>query len=285
MNIKIHKEIYGQGKPLVLIHGWAMHTGIWRQFAQQLSQHYHVICLDLPGHGLSETIEPYTLECISKALIEAVPESSFSVLGWSLGASVALTMARQYPQRVQSLILLAGNPVFVQQDGWAGIDPMLLEDFANSLSLNCSETLLRFLALQVNSLPNAKSILIGLKKAMQECNPPTEKVLQSGLDILKQADLRVDLTALKCPVSIIQGDKDTLVPVQASRDMQKIQPASELNIIANAGHVPFLSHPSRVIEIINRFMNCSKSSRILSPSPEGEGWDEGKIECKNFWND
>ena len=199
MNIKIHKEIYGQGEPLVLIHGWAMHTGVWRIFAQQLSQHYQVICLDLPGHGLSETIEPYTLECISNALIEAVPETSFSVLGWSLGASVALTMARQYPLRVNSLILLAGNPVFVQQGEWAGIDPVLLEDFANNLSLNCSETLLGFLALQVNNLPNAKSILIDLKKAMQECNPPTEKVLQSGLGILKQADLRGDLTALKCP--------------------------------------------------------------------------------------
>ena len=254
MNIKIHKEVYGQGKPIVLIHGWAMHTGIWRQFAQRLSQHYQVICLDLPGHGLSENIEPYTLERISKALIEAVPEHSFTVLGWSLGASVALTMARKYPQRVDSLMLLAGNPLFVQQGEWPGVDPMLLEDFANNLSLNCSETLLRFLALQVNSLPNAKSILIDLKKAMQECNPPTENVLQSGLNILKQADLRVDLTALKCPVSIIQGDKDPLVPVQASRDMQKIQPASELNVIEGAGHVPFLSHPSQVIEIIKRFV-------------------------------
>jgi len=131
---------------------------------------------------------------------------------------------------------------------------VLLEDFASKLSLSCSETLLLFLALQVNNLPNAKSILIDLKKAMQECNPPTEKVLQSGLGILKQADLRGDLTALKCPVSIIQGDKDTLVPAQAGRDMQKIQPVSELNIIAGAGHVPFLSHPSRVIEIIKRFV-------------------------------
>ncbi|MCK5189269.1 MAG: alpha/beta fold hydrolase, partial [Methylococcales bacterium] len=167
-----------------------MHTGIWRQFAQQLSQHYQVICLDLPGHGLSETIEPYRLECISKALVETVPETSFSVLGWSLGASVALTMAGQYPERVNSLMLLAGNPVYVQQSDWPGIDPVLLEDFANNLSLNCSETLLRFLALQVNNLPDAKSVLKDLKKAMQECNPPTKKVLQNGLDILKQADLR-----------------------------------------------------------------------------------------------
>ena len=254
MNIKIHKEIYGQGKAIVLIHGWSMHTGIWRKFAQQLSQHYQVICLDLPGHGLSENIEPYTLECISKVLIEAVPEHSFSVLGWSLGASVALTMAGQYPERVNSLMLLAGNPVYVQQSDWPGIDPVLLEDFANNLSLNCSETLLRFLALQVNNLPDAKSVLKDLKKAMQECNPPTKKVLQNGLDILKQADLRADLIALKCPVSIIQGDKDTLVPVQASRDMQQLQPASELNVIAGAGHVPFLSHPSQVIEIIKRFV-------------------------------
>ncbi|MCK5120924.1 MAG: pimeloyl-ACP methyl ester esterase BioH [Methylococcales bacterium] len=252
--IKIHKEVYGQGRPVVLIHGWAMHTGIWRSFAQQLAQHYQVTCLDLPGHGFSDSVDPYTLEQISDALIESSPETPFCVLGWSLGASVALTMANRFPQRVESLMLLAGNPRFVAEQNWAGMKAVLLEDFANNLSLNCSVTLVRFLALQVNSLPNGKALLKELKIAIQSCDPPKENILQSALDILKNADLRADLMALNMPVSIIQGDKDSLIPVQVSQDIQKIQPACELNIISGAGHVPFLSHQSEVIEIIKRFV-------------------------------
>ena len=252
--INIHKEVYGQGKPIVLIHGWAMHTGIWRQFAQLLAQHYQVTCLDLPGHGLSGTVEPYTLDQISEVLIKVAPAASFNVLGWSLGASVALTMANNFPQRVNSLTMLAGNPKFVEEGGWAGMKPDLLEDFANNLCVNCQLTLIRFLALQVNGLPEGRKFLTDLKKAIQECDSPTEKVLQSGLDILKHADLREYLSRLHCPVNIIQGDQDTLVPVKASLDMQKIQPASELNIIQGAGHVPFISHQAQVIEVISRFV-------------------------------
>ncbi|MFK5948997.1 MAG: pimeloyl-ACP methyl ester esterase BioH [Methylococcales bacterium] len=250
--IKIHKEIYGQGQPIVLIHGWAMHTGIWRKFAQQLAQYYQVTCLDLPGHGLSETVEPYDLDHISQALVEVMPASPGCVLGWSLGASVAINLAEQYPQRVNSLILMAGNPHFVEGQNWAGVKAKVLDDFANNLQLNCQLTLIRFLALQVNTLGNGKEILKQLKQAIQECESPTEQVLQRGLDILKHADLRPALLALTCQIIVIQGDKDSLIPIQTSQDIKALKPASNINIIKGAGHVPFLSHPSNVIEIIKQ---------------------------------
>ncbi len=249
---QIHKEVYGQGKPIVLIHGWAMHSGIWRKFAQQLAQNYQVICLDLPGHGLSATVEPYTLDNIIKALIEAMPEKPCCILGWSLGATVALDLASQYPQHVNSLILLAGNPRFVQESDWAGVSPKMLNDFADNLQLNCQLTLIRFLALQVNQLADGKNILKELKQAIQECNPPTEPVLNSALNILKHTDLRAELLRLNCPVSIIQGDNDSLIPVKVSQNMQAIKPEITVNIIEGAGHVPFLSHQSDVLEIIKQ---------------------------------
>jgi len=250
--IAIHKEVFGQGQPIVLIHGWAMHTGIWRGFAQNLAQNYQVICLDLPGHGLSETVEPYNLEKITEALIEVMPKEPCCVLGWSLGATVALALAARYPQRINSVVLLAGNPRFVKQDDWAGMRAELLEDFANNLQLNCQQTLIRFLALQVNQLEDGKRLLKELKVAVKECPPPDEKTLQQGLNILKQADLRKAFVSLACPVTIIQGDKDTLVPVEVTQYMKKIKPDLRVNIIERAGHVPFLSHPSQVIELIKQ---------------------------------
>ena len=253
-SINIHKEVYGEGKPIVLIHGWAMHTGIWRRFAQQLALQHKVICLDLPGHGLSDAVTPYTLEQISDSLIKAVDDTSFCVLGWSFGAHVALTMANKYPQRINSVVFLAGNPRFIQDGEWAGITPSILNLFAGSLSENCQLTLLRFLALQVNRLTNGKTILKDLKKAVKECAPPSEGILQNALDILKQADLRDYLTSLHCPISLSQGDKDTLVPTQACQNMHALQAACEVNIITGAGHVPFLSHPEQLVKTINKFV-------------------------------
>jgi len=249
---KIHKEVYGQGPSIVLIHGWAMHTGIWREFAQQLGQYFQVTCLDLPGHGLSETVEPYDLKGISRALIKAMPETPVCVLGWSLGASVAIELAVQYPQRIKALVLLAGNPRFIEEDGWAGVKQKMLGEFANNLQLNCQLTLIRFLALQVNSLSNGKELLKQLKQAIQECEAPTEQVLQSGLDILQNADLRPALRDLTCSVTVIQGDKDSLIPLQVSQNIKDLKPESNINIIKGAGHVPFLSHQSQVIDIIKQ---------------------------------
>ncbi len=251
--VKIHKEVYGKGRPIVLIHGWAMHTGIWRDFAQQLAVDRQVICVDLPGHGLSENIDPYTLDQISEALIEDLPES-FSVLGWSLGASVALNMIKHFPMRINALIMVSGNPRFIRDKEWEGTRLELLEDFAKNMQSNCHSTLIRFLTLQVYGLPDGGGILSKLKKAFLECDEPDEKVLQSGLEILKNEDLRDEFKALNIPVNIIQGDRDTLVPVQASQDMQKIRPAVEINIIPGAGHVPFLSHQAQVIKAINLFL-------------------------------
>jgi len=252
--IKIHKEVYGHGPVIVMIHGWAMHTGIWRKFAQELSKNHQVVCLDLPGHGLSESVEPYDLDMITQVLVKKIPDRSFAVLGWSLGATVALNMAKQFPERVDSLILMAGNAHFINTEDWPGMSLVLLDDFAAMLQLNCQATLLRFLGLQVNGLVNGKALLKDIKQQINACEPPSENVLKSGLDILKTADLRESLMALTCSVNIIQGDKDTLIPSQAGVCMQELQPKCELNTILGAGHVPFLSHPSTVLEILNRFL-------------------------------
>lgn len=252
--IHIHQETFGQGKPIVLVHGWAMHTGIWRNFAKALAQHYQVTCIDLPGHGRSETMNPFTLEQMSAALVKAVPDTRCCWVGWSLGAAVVLDIAHRFPERVDALVLLAGNPAFLQTASWPGMKGKLLDNFAENLQANCQATLLRFLSLQINGLEDSKALLKELKQSVTECAAPSHDTLQAALDILKQADMRPVLSGLKRPVSVILGARDTLVPVAVGQKIQQLNAGCELAIIDRAGHVPFLSHQQELVAIISRFM-------------------------------
>jgi pimeloyl-[acyl-carrier protein] methyl ester esterase len=265
---KIHQETFGEGKSIVLVHGWAMHSGIWRGFAEQLAQHYRVTLIDLPGHGHSGRIDPFTLARISTEIIQVVQVESSCWLGWSLGATVVLDIAARYPDRVSSLVILAGNPFFsnysiasrsLESTDWPGMSVQLLDDFADQLNNNCQATLLRFLSLQVKGLPDHKAFLNALKTTLFECDAPDAHTLQGGLQILKQSDLRPVLSQLMIPVSVILGGLDTLVPATVGQKMQQLLPTLELNIIDRAGHVPFLSHSRETLAIISRFMDerCS----------------------------
>lgn len=246
----IHREIIGRGRPLVMIHGWAMHSGIWRDFARQLAEHRQVICLDLPGHGRSAMVEPFDLPTVSAALFDAIPVNRFDVLGWSLGATVALDMAARCPERVQSLLMLAGNPRFVKSADWPGVRPEVLDGFASLLGEDARLTLQRFLGLQVQGLADGRQLLQQLRLAVQECDAPALDALQGGLRILKNSDLRATLAGLRCPITVLQGDRDTLIPRQTGYAMQALNPHIQCHTLENAGHVPFLTHARQLADIV-----------------------------------
>jgi len=250
----IHTETYGSGEPLVLIHGWAMHSGIWRIFAKQLAQQYQVTCVDLPGHGQSEKLPQFTLEAICQHLQNILPVTGCTLIGWSLGGMVALALPNRFPTRVKKIILIGSNPHFVQTADWVGMQKQTLEKFAANLTADCYGTLLRFLALQVHGLDKHKEILKELKVVLQACKMPDEDVLQGGLEILQQQDLRLLLKQLHCPVQVILGSHDTLVPVAVAEKILQLKPTIALTIIEKAAHVPFLSHPELLLKEIHDFM-------------------------------
>lgn len=250
--IRIHGEIYGHGEPLVLLHGWSMHTGVWRQFARFLAQCFQVICLDLPGHGRSESVQKYVLSEIAEALMRAISVSRFHLLGWSLGGTVALEMARRWPDRIVSVTVLAGNPCFVQTEHWPGVKSEVLQSFADQLLNNGQATLMRFLALQVKGLSNANVLLKQLRQAVYECDAPEIEVLLGGLNILKSSDLGTYLASPTCPLRFILGDKDTMIPISCGLKIQQLSPEISVQILQNAGHVPFLTHQQQILALLAR---------------------------------
>ena len=237
-----------------MLHGWAMHTGVWRDFAQALAKDCQVICLDLPGHGLSASVTPYTLDSIVEAIYAQLPEQKCVLVGWSLGGNIALRLVEKYPHRIKSLLLIASNPHFIGTESWSGIQAQVLNEFAHNVQKNPAQTLLRFMSIQVQAIDDKKNSLKKIKLAMQECAPPISAVLMAGLAILQTADQRNVLSHLTIPVQMILGELDTLVPVLVGEQCRRLQPRMEMQVISGAGHIPFITHQEEVLSIVQTFL-------------------------------
>ena len=72
MDGQIHTETFGHGPDVVLVHGWGMHSGVWRSFARRFGEEFRVTLVDLPGHGRSGMISDFSLEGIRRVYQECV---------------------------------------------------------------------------------------------------------------------------------------------------------------------------------------------------------------------
>ncbi|WP_413700246.1 alpha/beta fold hydrolase [Psychromonas sp. KJ10-10] len=102
----VHCKLVGQGEALVLLHGWGVNSAVWQPVVEQLSQHFTLYIVDLPGFGNSATLDEYSLESITEAILKVVPDSA-TWCGWSLGGLIATYASINYPQRVNRLIQVA----------------------------------------------------------------------------------------------------------------------------------------------------------------------------------
>lgn len=253
--MRLHRETQGNGQPLLLIHGWGMHSGLWAHIAEQLAQTHCVHSVDLPGYGDSETCTPYDLDTLVQQLSAEFSEP-LTVVGWSLGGQLALRWGQLYSAQVNKLILVATTPCFVQQGNWnCAMEATILHDFAASLLQNHAQTLKRFLALQLRGSENERELLLDLRARLFAKGEPDMAALKGGLEILRDTDMRAHLASIQTDTLIIAGERDTLTPKQASEAMAQALPNARMEIIQGAAHAPFLSHPDIFVQHLKSFLH------------------------------
>lgn len=244
----------GQGLDLVLIHGWGMNGAVWHNIVMQLSQHYRVHAVDLPGYGHSGASQADSFEQMCEWILEEAPENAIW-LGWSLGGLVATHITQVAPERVSKLITVASSPSFADSEQWKGIKPEVLNNFIEQLSDNFRLTVERFMALQAMGSPTARQDVKQVKKAVFSRPVPEPQVLAQGLKILADTDLRGSLTLINQPFLRLYGRLDGLVPVNVAEKVSEMSPRSESYIFQNASHAPFISHSEEFIEVLQRFID------------------------------
>lgn len=254
----LHVEVAGRGPPLVLLHGWAMHGGVFAPLVARLRDAYTVHVVDLPGHGGSrDCTVPLALDACARAVADAVPVAPW--LGWSLGGLVALQAALAWPERVPALVMLCASPRFVRGDGGAGdwrhgVSAEIFRDFAAGLRDDYRGTLDRFIALEAFGSDHAREEIRGLRAEVLARGEPDPAVLADGLELLERTDLRPLLPTLAVPSLWLAGRRDRLVDPRAMQASAELAPGATSRVVDHAGHAPFLTHADTVAIHIRTFL-------------------------------
>ena len=253
MNLSI--RVVGAGPDLVLIHGWAMHGGIFAPLTQALAPHFRLHLVDLPGHGDSREFRSGELEPkrVAEAIAAQTPASIW--LGWSLGGLVALRAALDIPDQVHALIEIASSPRFVRDTDWPhAVSAGIFREFAGALVAGFRPAIDRFLALETLGSAHAQEELRNLKAHVFDRGEPSDLALHEGLKVLETFDARAELANLSMPSLWMAGRRDRLVTPAAMRWAAAQSPSGEYLELPSA-HAPFLSDPDRVASAIMAFTN------------------------------
>jgi len=270
----------GSGPPIVFIHGL---SGSWQNFLEQLpvfAREHRVIAFDLPGFGESDmpdakiTIRGYG-EWVA-ALLDELGVGTAAVVGNSMGGFIGIELAIRFPQRVERLVLVSA----------AGLSIEYLRNERALAVLNAFESRLAaytgWLATKSDALarrPRARQMIFGIVAAHPDRLPGplvAEQVRGSGkagfipaLDALTDYPIRNRLGEIACPVLIVWGANDKLVPARDADEFARLIPNSRKVVWQDTGHVAMLERPAAFNRLLEAFLAEEPGERIGASDAAG----------------
>ena len=243
----------GQGPELVMLHGWAMHSGIWGGVVDALATEFRVNLVDLPGHGINRHIRlSRNLDSLAKLILTQVPPAAW--IGWSLGGLVTLAAALQQPSKVKKMVLVGASPSFSKQQDWDhGVDIESQRAFADGLENDYEATVSQFGVRTFGTNWVDESLKrLGISAFTEQA--PADDVLQTGLHLLYSNNLLPNLNACKIPALFLGGSRDRTIWPESFAQAAALMPDARSRLISGAGHAPFISHEQEFLEIVHRFL-------------------------------
>ena len=238
-----HLQEMGTGPSLLLIHGAGGSLHSWRDLAPLLARSYHVIALDVAGHGYSQMGRSarYGLDQIAQDIAQLTQAQGWRIhaaIGHSAGAAIALRLSQYLNLRA----VVGLNAALAQFDGVAG---WLFPAMAKSLSLLpfAPHLAARFLGTpaQIDRLllqTGAKSDAAGRQHYLTLAQRPAH--IAATLSMMAAWDLRpllADLPQITLPVLLLTGGRDGAVPPHVSRTAAQILPHGQCHILPPYGHL------------------------------------------------
>jgi 2-hydroxy-6-oxonona-2,4-dienedioate hydrolase len=261
---ELHYLDVGEGDPILLIHAFGPQPGvtswlIYREVIAILSQSYRCIALDMPNYGLTGPVtfhEPVHDVVVRAAvrLLDHLGIEKLPVIGTSMGATVALDMALQVPERVERIVIGACHAS-------TGGDPYLLAPFPSEVwSLyreaqadpENRDTLQRLL----RGLVHDQSVVTpAFVDAIQEFRSAHLDHWQAGANSVSVDHSNVTaLAGLTLPVKIIHGRFDRMVPFEQALMIMSYVPQADATILNQCGHWPPAERPEEFAALVLDFL-------------------------------
>lgn len=244
------------GKPtIMLVHGLAGSRDNWNRVARYLTPYYHVVIPDLPGQGDSKVPNDfdYSLPNLTEKLrrfAEAIKvDNGLNVAGHSMGGSISLLYAAQYPVDTKSLFLIDSAGVFKSANTPYLKDPTTLRNMIVSKPGDF-DRLMKI----ATSLPPfiPKELKDAQEKLMISQSANTTKLVEQLIVMSKlftPDSFAIAARSIDQPVLIAWGDKDQIINVEAAAELKGLlKNAQEPIILKGVGHLPILEQEQLLIK-------------------------------------
>jgi pimeloyl-ACP methyl ester carboxylesterase len=259
-------ELEGRGPGIVLLHGWGDSADTWRPLLAELGlRDRRALAVDLPGFGAASKLAPGPilpqLDDFASALVEDwAAGEPVVVAGNSLGGAIALRLAEQGAALpVAGVVPVA--PAGLEMPGWFDLverDPIVRRLL--QIPIPVPGALVRSLVgnayrqLAFSRPGVAQRQVVDAFSSHHGSRARVAALLENGRRLIPElAEAPFDLVAIDCPVLLVWGTRDRMVPHTGSRALLEALPDTHVELIEGCGHCPQLEATDRLLELLLEF--------------------------------
>ncbi len=250
----LHFRDSGKGKPVVLLHGYLESLEIWSDFAEELSRHYRVVSVDLPGHGRSgEYSRVDTMAVMADAvkhILDHLDIGRAVIVGHSMGGYAALAFAEIYYEMTAGFILFHSHALPDTEEKKADRDKEI-ELVKAGKKMQIVNTNIPKAFAEDNLERFAEQVEMAKKIA---ADTPDHGIICALEGMKTRPDRRRVLKETFAPVLIIASKKDNYIPFEVYKQHFYLAAHQDVLILENSGHMGFIEEKEKAIEGVMRFL-------------------------------
>ena len=254
----VHYEVYGRGRPVILLHGWLGSWGLWQETMAYLGRYYRTYAMDFWGFGESgkkrETYAVQDFVSLVDQFMDRLGIAEAPLVGHSMGGTVSLSVAIQFPARVRKVVII-GSPIVgsslafpLKLAGYRFIAFMLFN------MMWAFRGAMKFASPYICADPRFPEMMD------RDLSSTTVESFLRSIASLRSTDLRPMLSQVKIPVMGMFGDRDNIVNPRQWQPLLAGVPHAQIVRWERAQHFIMMDTPQDFMEKLKTFLDQEETS-------------------------